>query len=175
MRMRTTAAAVILAAATSLSMASLGYAQDYGYPSTSIDDNAGDDSGDTAGDNSGDTAGDDSGGTAGDNSGGDASNTGGGGDSGDTGGGDNAGGDNAGGGGGGAGGGGAGGGGGAPAPAPAPAPPVEQVSPAPSGGVETGDGSTGDALPGLLLLGGLTTLGAGAGAIAIRRTARRSN
>jgi hypothetical protein len=42
--------------------------------------------------------------------------------------------------------------------------------------VETGDGSGSDEmLPGLLVLGGLTTLGAGAGAIALRRTARKSN
>jgi hypothetical protein len=51
------------------------------------------------------------------------------------------------------------------------------VSPAPGGGVATGDGSTSDAVPTLLLLGGLTMLGAGAGAgaIAIRRPARRSS
>ncbi|WP_433274344.1 excalibur calcium-binding domain-containing protein [Pseudonocardia xinjiangensis] len=56
--------------------------------------------------------------------------------------------------------------------APAPAP---QVAAAPAGGVDTGDGSTDDMLPGLLVLSGLTTLGAGAGALALRRSARRSD
>jgi hypothetical protein len=55
--------------------------------------------------------------------------------------------------------------------APAPAPQVA----APAGGVDTGDGSTDDMLPGLLVLSGLTTLGAGAGALALRRSARRSD
>jgi len=152
MRMRTTAAAVILAAATSIPMAGLAYAQDYSYaPAQSGDnggDNADDNAGDNAGDNSGDNASDDAGFT--DDENGDN------GDNGDNGNGDNGNGDNNGGG---------GGGGGGP-----------QVPTPPVGGVETGDGSgSNEMLPGLLVLGGLTTLSAGAGAVALRRNARKSN
>ena len=123
MRVRTTAAAIVLAAASSLTFAGLAHAQpgdnDCGsYSSqeeaqTAFDDAAGDDNND-------------------DNNAADDTTT----------------------------------------AAPAPAP---QVAAAPAGGVDTGDGSTDDMLPGLLVLSGLTTLGAGAGALALRRSARRSD
>ena len=158
MRVRTTAAAVILAAASSISMASLAYAQgDEGecasftsqqeaqsaLESNESDENFASLDGDSDGqacedfaytgdngDDNGDGNGDDNGNGNNDDNNNDG-----------------------------------GGGGGAP-----------QVPAPPSGGVETGDGSSSDEmLPGLLVLGGLTTLGAGAGAIALRRTARKSN
>lgn len=158
MRIRTTAAAVVLAAATSLSLTSLAYAQgddrncaDFGSQQeaqAALDAAGGsdpdgldtDDNGqaceefDYAAANSGDDADDTTDESADDTT--ETTTT------------------------------------AAPTPAPTPAPQVE----APRGGVDTGDGTTsGDALPGLLLLGGLTTLGAGAGAVALRRSARRSS
>jgi hypothetical protein len=151
MRVRTTAAAIVLAAASSLTFAGLAHAQpgdnDCGsYSSqeeaqTAFDDAAGDDNVDdltNLDEDSDGNACDDFDFAANDD---DNNND------------DNAAGDTT-------------------TAAPAPAP---QVAAAPAGGVDTGDGSTGDMLPGLLVLSGLTTLGAGAGALALRRSARRSD
>jgi hypothetical protein len=158
MRIRTTAAAVILAAATTVSVAGLAYAQPGGdancsdFPSqqaaqASLDAQGGDDPDGLDTDEDGRACDDFDYSAAGDGNDDDNNDN----DNND----DNDNNGNA-------------------TATPTPAPPA-QVSPAPNGGVDTGDGSTGDILPGLLVLSGLTTVGAGAGALALRRSARRSD